>query len=77
MRKVELLPTRDCEAGCGPERNYLLSLAVSEKQYLRVLTHFAWSHHKCDRKAQFVIHFCKRRTPLTYALNFVNVDVQP
>ena len=29
------------------QRNYLLRLATSYNQYLWVLTHFAWSYHKC------------------------------
>ena len=29
------------------KKTYLLCLTISQNQYLRVATHFAWSHHIC------------------------------
>ena len=32
MRKLELLPTRDCEAGYGPANDYEFGISVSTYQ---------------------------------------------
>ena len=44
MRKVELLPTRDCEAGYGPDLNILELLT----EFIKIIKH---------RQSESTIHF--------------------
>ena len=47
MKKVELLPTRDCEAGCGPA-NFILNLSTIPK----LDSNFAKFHVLKDRSGK-------------------------
>ena len=53
------------------KRNYRLCLAVFQKQYLQVPTHFAWSHRKwtfkCPQILQFhIVSYIVTGRPLTW-----------